>query len=433
MQIDQIYSLFKTSTGLSTDTRQLKEGCIFLALKGPSFNGNKFAQEAILNGAAYAIIDEEEYQLDERTILVEDGLATLQELARHHRSQFDIPVIGLTGSNGKTTTKELISAVLGDHYSCLSTKGNLNNHIGVPLTLLQINEKHEVAVIEMGANHVGEIAQLCEIALPTHGLITNIGKAHLEGFGGIEGVKKGKSELYKFLSKHHRIAFVNQEEDFLTELSEIVERRVFYKSSEAPSKEHPEYEIQLLSSQPYIKVAFLNDSYHIEEIQTQLIGAYNFNNIMTAIALGKYFKVPSSKINEAISSYLPQNNRSQVLEYKGIKVILDAYNANPVSMKMALNNLKNVVGDRAAILGEMKELGEYSIKEHCDILEFARACDLKKLILVGEGFSSFELTTGEAFFSDTKALKSNLDLSAMRMSTLLVKGSRSVGLEKLFK
>ena len=331
--LQQLYKIYLQHPNVITDSRKIETGCLFFALKGENFNGNKFAAQAIEKGAAYAIIDEADFQQGEQYILVEDVLTTLQKLARHHRQQFAIPVIAITGSNGKTTTKELISAVLSSHYQAHFTKGNFNNHIGVPLTLLAMPLDTEVAIIEMGANHKNEIGFLCKIARPTHGLITNIGSAHLEGFGSLEGVKQAKSELYGYLANHKGVAFINQDEPFLGELAEGIKWKIFYKKGEKPFSDRLPFEVQLIIDTPFVKAAFASHRGEYVRVDSQLIGAYNFNNIMTAVVLGTYFKVPGKKVKAAIEKYVSVNNRSQLLSIGTNTFILDAYNANPTSMK----------------------------------------------------------------------------------------------------
>ena len=340
---------------VSTDTRNIPEGAIFFALKGPSFNANEFALEALDKGAAFAVIDEETYQKDDRMVLVEDVLQTLQELAQYHRQQLKIPVIGLTGSNGKTTTKELIREVLSQKYKVLATEGNLNNHIGVPLTLLSIDPEIEIAIIEMGANHIGEIARLSEIAQPTHGLITNIGKAHIEGFGGFEGVIRGKSELYHYLIQRGGEVFVNSQDEVLSNMAKRFDKPYFYP---APG----DYlTCTLVDADPF--VTYENESGTL--VKTQLIGTYNFSNIAAAICLGKFFDIPEKEADAAIARYVPTNNRSQIIRKGTNTIILDAYNANPDSMEAALENLKAMKAeDKVVILGDMFELGEESEAEH---------------------------------------------------------------------
>lgn len=342
--IDTLYDIFKKHPTITTDSRKITAGCLFFALKGETFDGNAFAAKALENGAAYAIVDDSQLPQNEHFIVVNDVLKTLQQLATHHRRQFDFPVIGIAGSNGKTTTKELVSAVMSTQYNTHFTKGNLNNHIGVPLTLLELHEDHEVAIIEMGANHQKELYELCEIAEPTHGLITNIGKEHLEGFGGLEGVKKGESEIYQWLAAHKGTIFINDDEDFLQELLPTEGVRVInYQHSENPSLTNPTYEIVLKSANPYLEVGFLNSKNEMIWAQSHLVGEFNFGNLSTSIAIGKYFKVPTQKIKAGIESYKPSMNRSQILTLKsGATVILDAYNANPTSMQHALTSLSKM-------------------------------------------------------------------------------------------
>ncbi|MEO1262464.1 MAG: UDP-N-acetylmuramoyl-tripeptide--D-alanyl-D-alanine ligase [Bacteroidota bacterium] len=400
--IEELYKLYLESRIVITDSRKIEPGCLFFALKGERFNGNKYAKEAIDKGAAFAVIDEAEYKINDQFILVENVLETLQALATFHRRQFLTPIIAITGSNGKTTTKELISAVLASHYKCHFTKGNFNNHIGVPLTLLDMPSDTEVAIIEMGANHQGEIDFLCKITEPTHGLITNIGKAHLEGFGGIEGVKKGKSELYKYLAKNKGVAFINQDEQFLEGLSKNIKWKIFYKKGKTPSSDKIPFEIQLLSKKPFIKAAFISAPDSPIIIESNLIGQYNFNNIMTAVALGIYFKVPDHKIKKAVENYVPTNNRSQVIKKGSNTFILDAYNANPTSMKNALHSFEKMdAKNKIAILGAMKEMGKYSEKEHQQLIKLAQSCGLKKIILVGNEY----LPTTQLIFKNIEELK----------------------------
>ncbi|MEM1121336.1 MAG: UDP-N-acetylmuramoyl-tripeptide--D-alanyl-D-alanine ligase, partial [Bacteroidota bacterium] len=365
-------------------------------------------------------------------ILVKDVLQSLQQLAHHHRKQFDIPIIAITGSNGKTTTKELISAVLGSHYPTHFTKGNFNNHIGVPLTLLAMSADTEVAIIEMGANHVGEIAFLCEIAAPTHGLITNIGKAHLEGFGGIEGVKKGKGELYRYLEKHKGLAFVNKSEQYLTEIAGSVLYKVFYTESLLPDLNVPIFETKLVAADPFVKIAYLSKKGVPQVIQSQLIGAYNFNNIMTAVTLGRYFKVPYEKIKAAIETYTPSNNRSQIVEKDTNKFLLDAYNANPTSMKSALESFASYAENKkVAILGDMLELGEFSEQAHRQIIELANQLGIE-VLTVGKEFSKTEQAHVRHFIN-TSSLKDWFWQQQFEDTFFLLKGSRGIGLEKLLQ
>ncbi|MBY0432582.1 MAG: UDP-N-acetylmuramoyl-tripeptide--D-alanyl-D-alanine ligase, partial [Cyclobacteriaceae bacterium] len=354
----ELYQKYLESGKVSTDTRQITSGSVFFALKGPTFNANEFAAEALAKGARYAVVDDARYALDSRYILVNDGLTALQELASYHRSQLTIPVIGLTGSNGKTTSKELVNAVLSKKFKTFATQGNLNNHIGVPLTLLSVNSTHEIAIVEMGANHVGEIASLSTIANPTHGFITNIGKAHIGTFGGFENIIRGKSELYQHLINRDGTVFINSQNPILANMAKRFKKPVFY-----PAK-GDYYHCELLSSDPYLLIRTETG----QEINTQLMGAYNFENIAVALCIGKFFGVNESHANEAVTSYVPGNMRSQVIKKATNTVLLDAYNANPSSMEAAITNLAKMKADRkVAILGDMYELEEESEAEHARI------------------------------------------------------------------
>jgi len=426
-----IYQAYQSSSGIITDTRKIKKDCFFIALKGSRFNGNTFAKEALSKGAAYVVVDEEAYMVDDRCILVADGLQLLQELARHHRDQFSIPVIAITGSNGKTTTKELLAAILGTTYQTHFTQGNLNNHIGVPLTLLAMPLQTEVAIIEMGANHQREIAALCNIAKPTHGVITNIGKAHLEGFGGLEGVKKGKAELYDFLAANNGVAFINQDEAFLEDLATSVFRKIYYKSSPSLNEKNPVFELKLQQENPYLQVAILNLPGQSSIIETQLIGLYNFNNIMTAVAIGRYFKVIIPNIKKAVASYLPKNNRSEIRKIGTNTFLLDAYNANPSSMTAALDNFDTIKANKKLIiLGDMLELGEFSAAAHQNILTRIGGKDVNAVV-VGAYFKSGAQAQKVKHFPDVAALKSWFEKAKITDTYILLKGSRGIGLEKL--
>ena len=431
--VEQLYQIFEKHPKVITDSRKIEKGCLFFALKGEHFNGNKYAKEALEKGAAYAIIDEAIYDEGDRYVLVENALLALQKLANFHRRKLIIPLIAITGSNGKTTTKELLSSVLSSHFNCHFTQGNLNNHIGVPLTLLQLTEATQVAVIEMGANHVGEIDFLCKIAEPTHGIITNIGKAHLEGFGSLEGVKQAKSELYEYIKSHNGVLFVNMDEAHLTELSEGVFRRVFYKHNNQPNPLEAPLETIKYESQPYLKVGFLDENRMPIKIESQLIGEYNFNNIMTAISVGRYFRVPSPKIKEAIENYIPTNNRSQIVEKGSNTFILDAYNANPASMKNALENFgKMKAKKKIAILGDMLELGKYSYDEHKTIIEQALSLHLDQVLLVGKAFLAIK-NTQVRHFENVDFLKKWLAKEDFVDTHFLIKGSRGIQLERLLE
>jgi len=415
MKIEQLYSLFTQNYLVDTDTRNIRKGSIFFALKGANFNANKFAEDALKNGASFAVIDEIAYHKQSKTILVNNVLETLQELAKHHRNQLNIPILALTGSNGKTTTKELINCVLSKKYNTTATIGNLNNHIGVPLTLLKIQPTTEVGIIEMGANHLKEIDFLCNIARPNFGLITNFGKAHLEGFGGIEGVIKGKSELYNFLKATKGIAFVNSNDALQVKQSKDIETISFNTNK-----------IKYIETNPFVKVQFHNTT-----IQSKLIGKYNYNNIAAAIAIGNYFKVSINDIKDAIENYEPDNNRSQIINKGSLKLILDAYNANPSSMKVALENFNELKDkQKIVILGDMFELGKDSIKEHQKVADFASSLNFDKLILIGKAFSTITVKNALTYtcFEDFKASNENLNL---KNATLLIKGSRGMALERI--
>jgi UDP-N-acetylmuramoyl-tripeptide--D-alanyl-D-alanine ligase len=355
----------------------------------------------------------------------------LQDLANYHRRQFDIPVIAIGGSNGKTTTKELVSSVLSAHYSCHFTKGNFNNHIGVPLTLLSMPGSTEVAIIEMGTNQPGDIAELCRITQPTHGLLTNIGKEHLEGFGSLAGVKKAEGELFDYLAKNHGCAFVNLSEKYLDAMSKKVPMRVGYYQIKELRPEPGTIEVQMIAEMPRVKVAFLSDDGPKIDITTQLFGQHNFQNVMTAIALGVYFKVPAHKIKEALEAYAPRNNRSQILDHRGATVLLDAYNANPSSMRPALQSLMGMPANRhIAILGDMLELGADSDKEHQDLLRFADKLKVDQIVLVGKEFAKTDHVKYKALhFPDNSSAKAWLDAQDIKGAAVLIKGSRGIRLE----
>jgi UDP-N-acetylmuramoyl-tripeptide--D-alanyl-D-alanine ligase len=430
---EYLYTIYLQHPEITTDTRKLTPECFFFALKGDNFDGNKFASTALEQGASYVVVDDPSVCINDQYLLVYDVLTSLQALAKHHRKQFDIPVIGITGSNGKTTTKELLSAVLSAHYATHFTKGNLNNHIGVPLTLLSMPKGTEVAVIEMGANHVGEIDFLCNIALPTHGIITNIGKAHLEGFGGLKGVKQAKSELYRFLQKHKGLVFINKDEKYLSQLSKTNDKKIFYKAT--TEIKDTNYTAKLVDEFPFLKIQFETDQKELITINSQLIGKYNFNNIMTSICLGNYFKVPDLKIKQAIEAYLPGNNRSQIVKMNTNTYILDAYNANPSSMKNALENFKKVKKQpKIAILGDMRELGLESTKEHQALYNYAQKCKIDKLFFVGTEFDkikSSKTLQNTWHFSDVAACKVWLLSQTITDTIFLIKGSRGIKLETL--
>lgn len=430
MTIDQLYSLFRQYPQVVIDSRQVTPGCLFFALRGERFDGNDFAAGALEAGAAFAVVDRPDVLKNDRFILVKDVLEALQELARFHRRQFQIPILAITGSNGKTTTKELVSAVLGSHYPLHFTRGNFNNHIGVPLTLLAMPPEIEVAVIEMGANHQGEIDALCRIAEPTHGIITNVGKAHLEGFGGEEGVRKGKSELYRFLAERDGMVFVNRDAEYLKELAGPVRKKLLYGRADPLHPLTSPYEVELLASQPFISVAFREEDGQRIIVNSRLVGAYNFNNIMTAIVIGKYFKVPASKIKVAIEAYEPSNNRSQVVRRETNVVILDAYNANPTSMRAAIDTFRQLpAGRKVAILGDMLELGAYAETEHESIARYAADQGFEMLILVGELFAAPARRWNCLHFPDAETLGDWLAGLQFQHTHFLLKGSRRIHLE----
>ena len=376
------------------------------------------------------MVDEVAAVRNGRYLLVDNGLTALQQLANFYRDRFYIPVIGLTGSNGKTTTKELIAAVLGSTYRTHATRGNFNNHIGVPLTLLRMPRGTEVAVVEMGANHVGEIAELCQIAEPTHGLITNIGAAHLEGFGGIDGVRRGKSELYRWLQRTKGMAFVNTRLEHLQELAEGVEWTLPYGESATS----PEYHVEFLAADPYVQCRFFDHEERPVDIRSQLIGAYNFANIEAAVVLGRYFKVPAPRIKQAIERYRPENNRSQIVERGEHFIILDAYNANPTRMGNALDNLAGTRPGttKIAVLGDMLEMGAYARDEHQRIVDRALALGIDRIYLVGQEFQQTTRSEAVRAFAPTQELRHHWAAAPPPAGTILVKGSRGIGLEKLW-
>lgn len=409
--IENIHKLFLTSNGVTTDTRKIKSNTIFFGLKGDNFNGNKFALKAIELGASYAIVDEKKYAINDQFILVEDVLKTLQNLATFHRRYLNIPIVSLTGSNGKTTTKELIHVVLSKKFNTVATQGNLNNHIGVPLTLLNMNQSTEIGIVEMGANHQKEIELLCAIAEPNYGYITNFGKAHLEGFGGEEGVIKGKSELYIYLRQQEQFAFVNANDTKQLEKSEGIERILLEKK------------ITLENESPY-----LNLNYKGIKIKTHLIGKYNFTNIVAALSIGTYFEVDFNEMKEAIESYIPTNNRSQIIRKGDVTIILDAYNANPSSMSVAIDSfITSNKSPKSVILGDMFELGTDSAFEHQQITTKIENENLESIYLIGENFAkskaskALQYNTFEAF---------QKEFSPSKNGTYLIKGSRGMALER---
>lgn len=422
--IEQIYELYKRHRLVTTDSRKIPSGSIFFALKGDHFNGNQFAESAISSGAAYAIIDDEGHYKGNAYILVKDVLETLQNLSLYHRKQLKIPVIGLTGSNGKTTTKELVREVLLRKYKVLATAGNLNNHIGVPLTLLAIGPEVEIAVIEMGANHVGEIRMLCELSDPDLGLITNIGRAHIGEFGSYENIIKAKGELYDHLRQKKGLVFVSSSNELLCKLSEGMNVSFYGSGAKDQCK------VQLKEAKPYLVVGYQN-----QLITTQLIGGYNYENVAVAIAIGQHFGVPVSEMKAALEGYQPSNNRSQVIRTASRTLVMDAYNANPSSMKAALKNFFELdAPEKWMILGDMLELGVYEDEEHRAIVDLIPEDYRAKTLLVGERFKRVSKGIKELHsFSSTQELSEHLANGALIPSNawVLIKGSRGIGLEKV--
>lgn len=426
-KIKELYRHFLTYPKVSTDSRVDVENTIFFALKGDHFDGNKFAESALKNGARFAVIDDKTFVKGEQYLLVDNSLTALQELAQYHRKQLPIPVIGITGSNGKTTTKELVASVFQTTYNINYTPGNLNNHIGVPLSILQINNSTELAVIEMGANHQGEIAELCKISQPDTGIITNIGKAHIEGFGSFEGVVKAKSELYEYIKLSGGELIVNHDDELLMQLSEGINRFTFGTTNEA------DLCTRILSATPFLEISFsLNNQ--VYQCKSNLIGRYNLVNISVAIATALRFHIPPEKIIEGIESYYPENNRSQLIETGDNRIIMDAYNANPVSMKEAISSFEELNPlNPYLILGDMFELGHISNEEHKNILETLASSSFKNVLLVGKDFYQFRDRYAFVFFQETKEVADHLGKEPIKSATILVKGSRGMMLEKLLK
>lgn len=423
MSIEQLYTIYQQHPSVQTDTRKLKPGDIFFALKGGNFNGNQFARQAIGSGAAYAVIDEAAFEIPGKTLLVDDVLTTLQQLALHHRQQFSIPVFAITGSNGKTTTKELAHAVLSSAFITYTTEGNLNNHIGIPLTLLKIRPDAQMAIVEMGANHQKEIAGYCEYAKPTHGLITNCGKAHLEGFGGVEGVRKGKGELFDYLRENGGAAFVMNDYDYLRDMSRGIREIFTYGTGDA------DITGQVLQSEPYLEAGMTKGPLS-GSIRTQLVGDYNLPNVLAAVAAGSYFNVPAEKIKAAIEHYSPSNSRSQLMESGSNKIILDAYNANPSSMKLAIENFARLHADhKVLLLGAMAELGEESLAEHEAVIDLIKQHNWQAVVLVGGDF--LKLDHPYMSFPDATAARDWYRQQAFTNTHLLIKGSRSMQMEKI--
>ena len=418
---EQLYAIYKLHPKVCTDTRTIIPDSIFFALKGGSFNANEFAEQALKNGCKYSVIDEEKYKKDERFILVDDVLKSLQELAKYHRSQLKIPFIGITGTNGKTTTKELIKTVLSKKYITLATTGNLNNHIGVPLTILSVTDAVEIAVIEMGANHVGEIAMLCEIAQPDYGIITNIGKAHLEGFGSFEGVIKAKSELYQYIKKTKGKVFVNADNELLSKLLEGIEK-ITYGTSEKSNCRGEVTEVN-----PFMKITFSG-----ENIASHLPGRYNAENILCAICVGGFFGVEMKSIKQAIEEYIPSDNRSQLVKKRSNTLLLDAYNANPTSMEASVSNFADMdLPNKVLIIGDMFELGNFSKTEHEKILKLIFQKNFSKILLIGAEFCEAGKNSAYKLFKNSQEAFDWLKKNPIENSTILIKGSRGMKLEKV--
>jgi UDP-N-acetylmuramoyl-tripeptide--D-alanyl-D-alanine ligase len=424
MKIEELYQYFLQSSGICTDTRKISTDCLFFSLKGENFDANEFAQQALNQGAAFAVIDNKKYFTDEeKMVLVPDCLTALQELAHYHRKELGLPIIALTGSNGKTTTKELIHVVLSKKYNTKATIGNLNNHIGVPLTLLSFNEDTDIGIVEMGANHQKEIEKLCKIVEPDFGYVTNFGKAHLEGFGGVEGVIKGKSELYQYLKDFQKTAFVNLNDSIQKEKTEQLSRYTFAINSEADVK------IDAVSANPMVRIEFKKQT-----INSNLIGIYNANNINAAITIGTYFNVPENDIKNAIETYTPTNNRSQITIKNGNQIILDAYNANPSSMSAAIQNFIQLDGNhKIAILGDMFELGKESLSEHKKIVDLLINTNQIDTYFIGKDFYENKINSKHLHFFETFETFTAAFQDAKPKESgciILVKGSRGMALER---
>ncbi len=425
MHIETLYKIFEANQSVVTDTRKVKKGDLFFALKGPNFNGNEFAEKALELGASFCVCDEKTAYECDKIIYVADVLTTLQALAKHHREQFNIPFIAITGSNGKTTTKELVYVVLNSHLKTYTTQGNLNNHIGVPLTILSIKKDAEIAVIEMGANHQKEIESYCNYTLPTHGLINNCGKAHLEGFGGVEGVRKGKGELYTFIAANNGTIFINNDYDYLIEMSKAVQHKITYGTTNANVTG------TIKADEHFLEVNITNGA-NIDTIKTQLAGNYNLSNVLSAVCIGKTFGVPDDKIKHAIENYVPSNSRSQIIQKDSNTILLDAYNANPSSMKAAIENFAKMSGqNKIVILGAMMELGEESIAEHTGIIHLLQQYEWEKIILAGKDYT--HIPENILHFTTSEEVAEWYKHEQIKDSTILIKGSRGMAMEKVIE
>lgn len=423
MSIIDLYDLFIHNPQITTDSRNCPKGSIFFALKGDKFDGNQYAGKALASGCVYAVIDNPDYYIGERTILVDNVLKTLQQLAHHHRKVLGLPIIGITGTNGKTTTKELLAAVLSTKFNLLYTEGNFNNHIGVPLTLLRLTYDHEMAVIEMGASHPGDIKELVDIVHPNYGIITNVGRAHLEGFGSFEGVIRTKGELYDYIRRSKGKIFIKKENEYLQSIAKGIEQITYGNGDDAFASG------QVVSCDPFLVFNWKQQG-KLHTVETHMIGSYNLDNVLAAVAVGRFFKIPAERISRAIAAYEPTNNRSQFKKTDNNELIIDAYNANPSSMKVALDNFITMpVQPKAIILGDMRELGPTSDELHAEVVEQIKKGQFDKVFLCGEHFSK----VGKEFspFATTEAMVEELRKQPLKGYHILIKGSHSMGLEKL--
>ena len=423
MSIIDLYDLFIHNPQITTDSRNCPKGSIFFALKGDKFDGNQYAGKALASGCVYAIIDNPDYYIGERTILVDNVLKTLQQLAHHHRKVLGLPIIGITGTNGKTTTKELLAAVLSTKFNVLYTEGNLNTHIGVPLTLLRLTHDHEMAVIEMGASHPGDIKELVDIVHPNYGIITNVGRAHLEGFGSFEGVIRTKGELYDYIRRSKGKLFIKKENEYLQSIAKGIEQITYGNGDDAFASG------QVVRCDPFLVFNWKQQG-KLHTVETHMIGSYNLDNVLAAVAVGRFFKIPAERISRAIAAYEPTNNRSQFKKTENNELIIDAYNANPSSMKVALDNFITMpVQPKAIILGDMRELGPTSDELHAEVVEQIKKGQFDKVFLCGEHFSK----VGKEFspFATTEAMVEELRKQPLKGYHILIKGSHSMGLEKL--
>lgn len=423
MSIIDLYDLFIHNPQITTDSRNCPKGSIFFALKGDKFDGNQYAGKALASGCVYAVIDNPDYYIGERTILVDNVLKTLQQLAHHHRKVLELPIIGITGTNGKTTTKELLAAVLSTKFNLLYTEGNFNNHIGVPLTLLRLTHDHEMAVIEMGASHPGDIKELVDIVHPNYGIITNVGRAHLEGFGSFEGVIRTKGELYDYIRRSKGKIFIKKENEYLQSIAKGIEQITYGNGDDAFASG------QVVSCDPFLVFNWKQQG-KLHTVETHMIGSYNLDNVLAAVAVGRFFKIPAERISRAIAAYEPTNNRSQFKKTENNELIIDAYNANPSSMKVALDNFITMpVQPKAIILGDMRELGPTSDELHAEVVEQIKKGQFDKVFLCGEHFSK----VGKEFspFATTEAMVEELRKQPLKGYHILIKGSHSMGLEKL--